>query len=42
MRQNEINTRPQGKADRERSVAHLFSDIANKTSQAAGRALTFM
>lgn len=43
MRQNEMNTRPsQGKADRERSVAHLFSDIANRTSQAAGRALTFM
>ena len=32
----------QGKADSERSAGHLFSDIANRTSQAAGRALTFM
>jgi low affinity Fe/Cu permease len=36
-------SRAQGKADNKHGgAAKLFGDIANKTSQAAGRALTFM
>jgi low affinity Fe/Cu permease len=43
MRQSKTMKRPSpDRADSERSAAHLFSDIANRTSQAAGRALTFM
>src|SRR5213082_569682 len=44
MQQTHTKARPaKGKADQPRnSAAQLFSDIANRTSQAAGRALTFM
>jgi hypothetical protein len=44
MKQTDTKARPaKGKADQPRnSAAQLFSDIANRTSQAAGRALTFM
>jgi low affinity Fe/Cu permease len=44
MQQTNTKARPaNGKADQPRnSAAQLFSDIANRTSQAAGRALTFM
>jgi low affinity Fe/Cu permease len=44
MQQTDTKARPaKGKADQRRnSAAQLFSDIANRTSQAAGRALTFM
>jgi low affinity Fe/Cu permease len=44
MRQNEMKARPaKGQTDHSRSgPAQVFSDIANRTSQAAGRALTFM
>ncbi len=44
MRQNKTKARPvKGHANRSSNgPAQLFSEIANKTSQAAGRALTFM
>src|SRR3954467_8697058 len=44
MQQTNTKARPaKGKANQPRnSAAQLFSDIANRTSQAAGRALTFM
>src|SRR3954465_8276098 len=44
MQQTDTKARPaKGKANQPRnSAAQLFSDIANRTSQAAGRALTFM
>ena len=43
MRQRKTTKPPsQDKAASERTAAHLFSDIANRTSQAAGRASTFM
>jgi low affinity Fe/Cu permease len=44
MRQTDTKARPaRGNADHPHSrAAQLFSDIANRTSQAAGRALTFM
>src|SRR3954449_2106824 len=44
MQQTDTKARPaKDKADQPRnSAAQLFSDIANRTSQAAGRALTFM
>ncbi|WP_441235896.1 low affinity iron permease family protein [Bradyrhizobium sp. 930_D9_N1_4] len=44
MRQTDTKARPEkATADHHRNgAAQLFSDIANKTSQAAGRALTFM
>ncbi|MCK1273495.1 low affinity Fe/Cu permease [Bradyrhizobium sp. GM2.2] len=44
MQQIHTKARPaKGKADQPRNnAAQLFSDIANRTSQAAGRALTFM
>jgi len=44
MRQNKTKAHAaKGQADhRHNGAAQLFSDIANKTSQAAGRALTFM
>ena len=44
MRQTDTKARPaKGQADHPHSrAAQLFSDIANRTSQAAGRALTFM
>jgi low affinity Fe/Cu permease len=44
MRPTDSKARPaKGKADRTHSgAAKLFGDIANRTSQAAGRALTFM
>ena len=43
MRQRKTTKPPsQDKATSERTAAHLFSDIANRTSQAAGRASTFM
>jgi low affinity Fe/Cu permease len=44
MQQTDTKARPaKGKANQPRnSAAQPFSDIANRTSQAAGRALTFM
>ena len=44
MQKTDTKARPaKGRADQPRhSAAQLFSDIANRTSQAAGRALTFM